>query len=194
ATLNREIARAAHGSLIGGNIPDLRVRVLNRELEPVPVGVSGEMYVAGAGLARGYLNRMGLTAERFVADPHGEPGDRMYRTGDLARWVRPGELEYLGRADDQVKIRGFRIEPGEVSAALLREPGVVEAAVTVGGENGNRQLNGYVVPQAGFHLDLIALREALRNTLPDYMVPAALVGMDALPLTPTGKLDHRALP
>ncbi|MEV6128168.1 amino acid adenylation domain-containing protein [Streptomyces violaceusniger] len=194
--LDPELAAAGAGSLIGRGIPDLRVRVLDGALRPAPPGVAGEMYVAGAGVAQGYLKRPGLSASRFVADPFAGDGSRMYRTGDLARWNADGLLEYLGRADDQVKIRGFRIETGEIAAALSACQGVADCAVVARDDRGGeRRLVAYVVPQApGEALDPGLLRKKLGESLPDYMLPAAFVTLPALPLTPSGKLDARALP
>ncbi|MFD5428230.1 thioesterase domain-containing protein, partial [Streptomyces sp. NPDC127084] len=166
--------------------------VLDEHLNPVPSGVPGELYLSGAGLARGYLGRPALTAERFVADPF-TPGERMYRTGDLVRRTRDGDLVYLGRTDHQVKIRGFRIEPGEIEHALTRHPRVQAATVTVhdDGAAGPR-LVAYVVPDGS--LDRAELRAFAAESLPGYMLPAAVVPLDTLPLTASGKVDRRALP
>ncbi|MEU2057651.1 non-ribosomal peptide synthase/polyketide synthase [Streptomyces bungoensis] len=190
-------ATAADGpaSPIGTAIEDLRVYVLDADLAPVPPGATGELYVAGEGLARGYLGRPGLTATRFLADPFGRPGSRMYRTGDRAKWRADGTLEYLGRADAQVKIRGYRIEPGEIEAALHTHPGVADAAVGVLEDaSGTRRLVAHVVGSGGTVPAAAALRAHLERLLPAHMVPAAYVPMDALPLTVNGKLDRRALP
>ncbi len=190
---------ARPGSPIGRRIRDLRIYLLDRHGEPVPRGAVGELFVGGAGVARGYLDRPQLSAERFVPDRFSdEPGARMYRTGDLARYHADGDLEFLGRNDHQIKIRGHRIELGEIEARLAEHPAVRDAVVIADGEAGDRRLVAYVTGAAGTDLaagELVAaLRHHLADRLPEYMVPAAFVRLDALPLTPNGKLDRAALP
>ncbi|HEU0077896.1 MAG TPA: amino acid adenylation domain-containing protein, partial [Longimicrobiaceae bacterium] len=181
---------------VGRPVGDRRVHVVDPLLVPVPVGVPGELCVGGPAVARGYLGRPELTAERFVPDPFsGEPGARMYRSGDRVRWTEDGELEFVGRLDGQVKIRGFRVEPGEVEGVLAGHPGVREAAVTVHDvAPGDRRLAGYVTAAEGATLSAAELRAWLGGRMPEHMVPAAIVVLDAMPLTPRGKLDRRALP
>ncbi|WP_148713629.1 non-ribosomal peptide synthetase [Chitinolyticbacter meiyuanensis] len=179
---------------IGRPIHHTSTHVFDADLNLVPPGVAGELYLGGLGLGRGYLGRPGLTAERFVADPFDPEGGRLYRTGDLVRWNGEGQLEYLGRIDHQVKIRGFRIELGEVEAQLLAQPGVREAVVVAQDGPAGARLIGYVAAHAGEAIDSAALRTALAAQLPDYMVPSALMVLDALPLNPNGKVDRKALP
>ncbi|HWU06629.1 MAG TPA: amino acid adenylation domain-containing protein [Streptomyces sp.] len=181
---------------IGVPVNGTRVHVLDGRLAPVPPGVVGELYVSGEGVARGYHGRAALTASRFVADPFDRAGGRMYRTGDLVRWTAGGELVYVSRVDDQVKLRGFRIEPGEIEAALTTLPGVAAACAVVREDRpGDRRLVAYTVPVDGAAgPDDAEVRAHLAATLPDHMIPAAYVRLDALPVTPNGKTDRRALP
>ncbi|HEX5725220.1 MAG TPA: amino acid adenylation domain-containing protein, partial [Longimicrobiaceae bacterium] len=191
-TVNAVAGRMDAGRVgIGRPVANARAYVLDARMRPTPVGAPGELFVAGAGVARGYLGRRGLTAERFVPDPlGGRAGERMYRTGDRARWRDDGTLEYLGRADHQVKVRGFRIEPGEIEAALRRHGGVRECVVTAREDAGEKRLVAYVVGD----VEAGVLREHLLRELPEYMVPSAYVFLDALPLAPNGKLDRTSLP
>jgi amino acid adenylation domain-containing protein len=181
---------------IGCPLANTQVYVLDRHLEPVPIGVPGELYIGGAGVARGYLHRLDTTAERFLPDPFGgEPGGRLYKTGDLVRYLPEGSLEFLGRLDHQVKVRGFRIELGEIEAVLGGHPGVREVVVLAREDSpGEKRLVAYVVGKEGPAPSGSELRGFVRERLPEYMVPSAFVGLPALPLTPNGKVDRQALP
>ncbi|WP_237171868.1 amino acid adenylation domain-containing protein, partial [Prescottella equi] len=182
------------GSVIGVGLPGIGVRVLDDRLHPVPVGVVGELYVAGPQVARGYLHRPDLTASRFVPDPCA-PSRRMYRSGDRVRWTRSGDLEYMGRADFQVQVRGFRVEPGEVEAALTAVPGVAAAVVLARAESaGADRLLGYVVPEPGQTVTAETVTDAVAQRLPSYMVPSTVTVLGEFPLTSNGKIDRAALP
>ncbi|GAA1311361.1 non-ribosomal peptide synthetase [Saccharothrix xinjiangensis] len=178
---------------IGRPLPGTTAHVLGQALQPVPVGVPGELHVGGAGVARGYAGRPGATAERFLPDPFGGPGDRLYRTGDLARWLPGGEIEFLGRLDRQVKVRGYRIEPAEVEVALTAHADVADARVLARGAGADQRLVAYLVPAAE-EVDLAGVREALGRRLPEHLVPADFVALAELPLNANGKLDESALP
>ncbi|MEU9575668.1 amino acid adenylation domain-containing protein, partial [Streptomyces massasporeus] len=180
---------------IGHPLPGMRVHVLDASMQPVPAGALGELYVGGTGVARGYVGRPELTAQRFVPDPFGRPGERLYRTGDVVRWNPTGAVEFLGRADDQVKIRGYRVEPAEVAAVLTHSPLVNEAVVTARTDDGETRLIGYVVPAGGpGTAPTEELNTYLAESLPDYMVPSAFVELDTMPLNANGKVDRTALP
>jgi amino acid adenylation domain-containing protein len=195
-----EDVEAGLGSVIGRGLEDLQLYVLDAGMEVVPVGVAGELYVGGAGLARGYLKRAELTAERFVPDPYGRvAGGRLYRTGDVVRYVSRGELEYVGRADEQVKVRGFRIELGEIEAVLSGHAEVAECVVMAredgGGAGAEKRLVAYVVAKEAERVPTVGeMRTHLQRRLPDYMVPQGFVMMESLPLTPNGKINRKALP
>ncbi|MEU0032349.1 amino acid adenylation domain-containing protein, partial [Streptomyces sp. NPDC006335] len=192
-----EAQEAVDGALpIGAPLANTRLYVLDRSMGPVPVGVAGELFIGGTGLARGYLGASALTAERFVADPFAADGSRLYRTGDRVRWRADGLLEFLGRADDQVKVRGYRIEPGEVEAALATHPKVRSVAVAVSGAGTSARLSAYLVPADPVHgiASVSDLREFLRSRLPEFMIPVSFTELSVLPLTPNGKVDRAALP
>ncbi|RML14925.1 Amino acid adenylation, partial [Pseudomonas syringae pv. lapsa] len=188
--------QAGHSLPIGRPIANTRIYLLDAHGQPVPIGVIGEIYIGGAGVARGYLNLPELTAERFLDDPFSaEPAARMYRSGDLGRWLADGNIEYLGRNDDQVKLRGFRIELGEIESQLAACPGVREAVVLVREHRpGDKRLVAYLTAQEGAVLSAAQLREQLSQGLAEYMIPSAFVTLARFPQTPSGKLDRRALP
>jgi len=181
---------------IGRPIGNTQIYILNSQLQPVPVGVPGELYIGGVGVTRGYLNRPELTADRFISNPFSdEPNARLYKTGDLARYLPDGNIEFLGRIDHQVKIRGFRIELGEIEAVLAQHPAAREVVVIVREDNpGDKRLLAYIILNQPKSLDAADLRAFLKQKLPDYMIPTAFITMDAFPLTPNGKIDRRALP
>lgn len=190
------VADLGAGSMIGKPIPDLQVYLLDEQQRPVATGQSGEIYVGGAGVARGYLNRPELTEQKFVPDPFAaQPGLRLYRSGDLGRYQPSGDLEYLGRIDSQVKVRGFRIELGEITALLDAHPSVRESVVvTAEPAPGEKILVAYLVKRPNAEITVSALRQLLRERLPEYMVPAVFMFIDRVPLTVNGKLDVKALP
>ncbi|HKT51763.1 MAG TPA: amino acid adenylation domain-containing protein, partial [Candidatus Angelobacter sp.] len=195
ATMSKPLT-GTESPTIGSPILNMRVYILDSNLEPVPLGVAGELYIAGDGLARGYLNRPALTSSRFVADPYADiAGARIYRTGDLARWREDGNLEFLGRTDEQVKVRGFRIELGEIEAVLRSQPEIADAAAVVH-ENQSfaKQIAAYLVPSNGSIPDSVELRQRLSERLPVYMLPAVFVAVETLPRNPNGKLNRRMLP
>ena len=179
---------------IGRPLANLQAYILDRRQQPAPVGVVGELYIGGAGVARGYLDQPGLPAERFLPDAFGgEAGTRVYRSGDLARYLPDGQIEFFGRADGQIKVRGHRIELGEIESALKQLPGISNAAAVVHQKGTEKRIVGYVVADAGLEVKVDQLQTELKQQLPDFMLPAFLVALDALPLTGSGKVDRRAL-
>ena len=181
---------------IGRPLANTQIYILDSNLHPVPIGVSGEVYIGGNGVGRGYLNRPDATAEKFMPHPFSlQPGARLYKTGDLARYLPDGNIEFLGRSDNQVKIRGFRIEPGEIETLLAENPAVQDAVVVVREDvPGDKRLVAYVIPAQEQPPGARELRDALKGKLPEYMIPAAFVPVECFPLTPNGKIDRRAFP
>ncbi len=192
----QDVAEDAATVPIGRPISNTQLYLLDRNLQPVPLGVPGKLYIGGDGLAHGYLNSPELTAEKFIPNPFGNhPDARLYRTGDLGRYLSDGNIEFIGRTDDQVKIRGFRVEPGEIEVALGRHPSVQEAAIVVREDSsGDKRLVAYIVPQEAWTISVQELDHFLHETLPQYMIPSAFVVLNALPLTRNAKLDREALP
>src|SRR2546426_559835 len=181
---------------IGRPIDNTQIYILDEHLQQVPIGTSGELYIGGVGVGRGYLNRPELTAERFLPNPFSdEPGARLYKTGDLARSLPDGQIAFLGRIDHQIKIRGYRIEPDEIVSVLNRHPSI-QTSLAVAREDtpGDKRLVAYIVLDPGSHITVSSLRDTLKTYLPDYMIPAAFVVLEALPLTPNGKVDRTRLP
>jgi amino acid adenylation domain-containing protein len=196
ATAMRYVENDGRTPRLGRPIANIQIYLLDPHLQPVPIGIPGEIHVGGAGLARGYLNQPALTAERFIPDPFSRiPGARLYKTGDLARFLNDAELEFVGRIDQQVKVRGFRIELGEIETVLGRHPGVREAVVVAREDApGGKRLIAYVVANEDLPPAISEMRDYLKRTVPEYMVPSAFVMLEALPLTATGKVDRNALP
>ncbi len=189
-----DLAKVNGSVPIGFPISNTSVYVLDKTMNPAPVGIPGELFIGGDGLATGYLDRPELTAERFVRDPFSGNGARLYRTGDLVRYHASGELEFIGRVDNQVKVRGFRIELGEIEAAIVEHPAIIESVVIACKDSGDKHLVGYLVPRNGAEISINEIREFLHERLPDYMIPSVFVVMESLPLSPVGKVDRRALP
>lgn len=188
------LTHAQEPPALGRPIAHTQIVLLDEQLQEVPVGTPGELYIGGAGLARGYHNRPELTAQRFITSP-ADPQTRLYKTGDLARWLPDGQIAFIGRTDHQIKLRGYRIEPGEIVAALNQQPAIVNSLVVAREDQpGEKRLVAYVVLESGATVTAKALRESLAGTLPDYMLPALFVSLPALPLMPNGKLDRAALP
>jgi len=183
-------------SVIGTALPDLQTYILDKNLQPQAIGIPGELYVAGAGLARGYLNRSELTAEKFIRNPFcDKPNARLYKTGDLVRWLPDGNIEYLGRIDQQIQLRGFRIELGEIESVLGQHPQLREVVLSIyEPAPGDKRLVAYVVAHDPAAPTLSELQDFLKPQLPEFMIPSAFVFLDELPLTPNGKLDRNALP
>ncbi|MBR8829322.1 MAG: amino acid adenylation domain-containing protein [Gomphosphaeria aponina SAG 52.96 = DSM 107014] len=196
ATIYSTFTLCKHSPSIGRPISNTQIYILDSHLKPVPIGVPGELYIGGAGLARGYFNRPELTSEKFIPNPFdNSTNSRLYKTGDLARYLSDGNIEFLGRIDNQVKIRGFRIELGEIEAVLNQHPNIQQTVVIAREDlNGDKNITAYLVPQQNQTLTLDEIRNVLKQKLPNYMIPSAFVFLEKMPLTPNGKIDRRALP